>query len=27
VCISLVSWHLDLHCKSSWMLNDFFTKN
>jgi hypothetical protein len=22
-CISLVSWHLDLRCKSSWILNDY----
>jgi hypothetical protein len=26
-CIGLVSWHLDLWCKSSWILNDFFTEN
>jgi hypothetical protein len=26
-CISLVSWCLDLRCKSSWILNDFFTEN
>jgi hypothetical protein len=24
---ALVPWHLDLWCKSSWILNDFFTKN
>jgi hypothetical protein len=23
-CIGLVSWRLDLRCKSSWILNDFF---
>jgi hypothetical protein len=22
----LVSWRLDLQCKSSWILNDFFTE-
>ncbi len=26
-CISLVSCRLDLRCKSSWILNDFFTEN
>jgi len=26
-CISLVSWCLDLRCKSSWILKDFFTEN
>jgi hypothetical protein len=26
-CMGLVSWRLDLHSKSSWILNDFFTKN
>jgi hypothetical protein len=26
-CIGLVSWRLDLWCKSSWILNDFFTLN
>jgi hypothetical protein len=26
-CIGLVSWRLDLWCGSSWILNDFFTKN
>jgi hypothetical protein len=26
-CISLVSWRLDLQCRSSWILNDFCTKN
>jgi hypothetical protein len=26
-CISLVSCRLDLGCKSSWILNDFFTEN
>ncbi len=26
-CIGLVSWHLDLRCRSSWILNDFFTEN
>ncbi len=26
-CISLVPRHLDLRCKSSWILNDFFTEN
>jgi hypothetical protein len=25
-CIGLVSWCLDLQCRSSWILNDFFTK-
>jgi hypothetical protein len=25
-CMGLVPWHLDLWCKSSWILNDFFTK-
>jgi hypothetical protein len=23
----LVPWHLDLWCKSSWILNDFFIEN
>jgi hypothetical protein len=23
-CMGLVPWHLDLQCKSSWILNDFF---
>jgi hypothetical protein len=26
-CMGLIPWHLDLQCKSSWILNDFFTKN
>jgi len=26
-CMNLVPWGLDLQCKSSWILNDFFTKN
>ncbi len=26
-CMGLVPWHLDLQCKSSWILNDFFTEN
>ncbi len=26
-CMGLVSWRLDLQCKSSWILNDFFTGN
>jgi hypothetical protein len=26
-CLSLVSWCLDLQCRSSWILNDFFTEN
>jgi hypothetical protein len=26
-CIGLVPWGLDLWCKSSWILNDFFTEN
>jgi hypothetical protein len=26
-CMGLVSWHLDLQCRSSWILNDFFTEN
>jgi len=26
-CMGLVSWHLDLHYKSSWILNDFFIEN
>ncbi len=26
-CIGLVSWCLDLQCKSSWILNDFFAEN
>jgi hypothetical protein len=26
-CMGLVPWHLDLQCKSSWILNDFLTKN
>ncbi len=26
-CMGLVSWRLDLLCKSSWILNDFFTEN
>jgi hypothetical protein len=26
-CMGLVRWHLDLWCKSSWILNDFFTEN
>ncbi len=26
-CMGLVPWRLDLQCKSSWILNDFFTKN
>jgi hypothetical protein len=25
--MGLVLWCLDLWCKSSWILNDFFTKN
>jgi hypothetical protein len=25
-CTSLVSWHLDLQCRSSWILNDFSLK-
>ncbi len=25
-CMGFVLWHLDLLCKSSWILNDFFTK-
>jgi hypothetical protein len=25
--MGLVPWHLDLGCKSSWILNDFFTEN
>jgi hypothetical protein len=25
-CIVLVSWRLDLRCRSSWILNDFFTE-
>jgi hypothetical protein len=25
--MGLVPWRLDLQCKSSWILNDFFTKN
>jgi hypothetical protein len=25
-CIGLVSWHLDLRCRRSWILNDFFTE-
>jgi hypothetical protein len=25
-CIGLVSWRLDLWCKSSWIMNDFFIK-
>jgi len=25
--LALVSWCLDLRCKSSWILNDFFTEN
>jgi hypothetical protein len=25
--MGLVSWHLDLLCTSSWILNDFFTEN
>jgi hypothetical protein len=26
-CMGLVPWHLDFLCKSSWILNDFFTEN
>jgi hypothetical protein len=26
-CMGLVPWHLDLQCKSSWILNDFFPEN
>jgi hypothetical protein len=26
-CVGLVPWCLDLLCKSSWILNDFFTEN
>jgi hypothetical protein len=26
-CMGLVPWRLDLQCKSSWILNDFFTEN
>jgi len=26
-CMGFVPWHLDLWCKSSWILNDFFTEN
>ncbi len=26
-CMGLVPWHLDLWCKSSWILNDFFIEN
>jgi hypothetical protein len=26
-CIGFVPWRLDLWCKSSWILNDFFTGN
>jgi hypothetical protein len=26
-CMGLVPWHLDLQCKSSWILNDFFNEN
>ncbi len=26
-CMGLVPWCLDLQCKSSWILNDFFTGN
>jgi len=26
-CMGLVPWRLDLRCKSSWILNEFFTKN
>jgi hypothetical protein len=26
-CMGLVPWRLDLPCKSSGMLNDFFTEN
>jgi hypothetical protein len=26
-CIGLVPWLLDFQCKSSWILNDFFTEN
>ncbi len=26
-CVSLVSWRLDLWCRRSWILNDFFTEN
>ncbi len=26
-CMHLVPWGLDLQCKSSWILNDFFTEN
>jgi hypothetical protein len=26
-CMGLASWCLDLQCKSSWILNYFFTKN
>jgi hypothetical protein len=25
--MGLVSWRLDLRCKSSWILNDFFNEN
>jgi hypothetical protein len=26
-CMGLVPWRFDLQCKSSWILNDFFTEN
>jgi hypothetical protein len=26
-CMGLIPWRLDLWCKSSWILNDFFTEN
>jgi hypothetical protein len=26
-CMGLVPWRLDLRCKSSWILNDFFIEN
>jgi hypothetical protein len=26
-CMGLVPWHLELWCKSSWRLNNFFTRN
>jgi len=26
-CLGLVPWRLDVRCKSSWILNDFFTEN
>jgi hypothetical protein len=27
VLFGLVPWRLDLRCRSSWILNDFFTEN